>query len=134
MPAVNSQFMGAGRTGSGLHADTLARGLTEAYAPYASQQYQTGIDRMINAGRDYSPYETMEGIGKQRQGLAQSELQDSINRYNFAQDLPANKLREYAGFIGGNYGGQSTSTTPYQTPSIWSQIGGAGLGLAGLLL
>ena len=34
--------------------------------------------------------------------------------------------------LGGNYGGTTTSQTPYQTPSVWSQIGGAALGLGGL--
>lgn len=133
-PAVMSQFMGSGRTGSTLNADTLGRGLTEAYAPWASQSYQQGLDRMTNAANNFAPYQAMEGIGQQRQGLAQNELQDAINRYNFAQDAPSNKLREYSGLIGGSYGTQSTSSSPYQTPSIWSQLGGAGLGLAGLLL
>lgn len=134
MPAVNSQFMGSGRTGSGLHADTAARGLTEAYAPYASQQYQQGLDRMVSAGNNFAPYQAMEGVGQQRQELAQQELQDRINRYNFSQDQPSNKLREYMGFVGGSFGNNSTSTTPYQQPSIWSQIGGGLLGLGGLLM
>lgn len=133
-PAVMSQFMGAGRTGSTLNADTLGRGLTEAYAPWASDNYQRGLDRMTSAARDYSPYQAMEGVGQQRQQLAQQELQDAINRYNFGQDLASNKLREYMGLVGGSYGSQSTSSVPYQQPSVWSQLGGAGLGLAGLLL
>lgn len=131
-PAVMSQFMGAGRTGSTLNADTLGRGLTEAYAPWASASYQQGLDRMTNAANNFAPYQAMEGVGQQRQQLAQSELQDAINRYNFGQDLPGNKLRELSGFVGGNYGSQNTSTTPYQQPSIWSQIGGGLLGLGGL--
>lgn len=132
MPAVNSQFMGAGRTGSGLHADTLGRSMTEAYAPYASAQYQTGLDRMTDAANNYTPYSTLEGIGQQRQGLAQNELQDAINRFDFGQELPGNKLSEYMGFVGGNFGGNTTSTTPYQKPSIWSQLGGGMLSAGGL--
>lgn len=131
-PAVQSQFMGAGRTGSTLNADTLGRGLTEAYAPWASQNYQMGLDRMTSAARDYSPYQAMEGVGQQRQQLAQSELQDAINRYNFGQDLASNKLREYQSFIGGNYGQNSTSTTNYPGQSPWATIGGLGLGALGL--
>ena len=132
LPSVNSQFMGAGRSGSGLHGDTLTRALTESYSPYASAQYQTGLDRMTAAGANYSPYQALEGIGQQRQGLAQNELQDAMNRFNFNQDKPGNKLAQYMGFVGGNYGDNRTSSTPYEKPSIFSQIAGGGLGLAGL--
>lgn len=134
MPSIGAQFSGAGRIGSNLHADTAARGLTEAYAPYAAAQYQQGLDRRTAAGNNYAPYQAMEGIGQQKQQLGQAELQDAMNRYNYGQDLASNKLREYMGFVGGSYGQNNTSTTPYQQPSIWSQLGGAGMGLAGLLL
>lgn len=46
LPSVNSQFMGSGRYGSDSHAGTMTTNLTNAYAPYASQQYQQGLDRM----------------------------------------------------------------------------------------
>lgn len=133
-PAVMSQFMGSGRTGSTLNADTLGRGLVESYAPWASQNYQQGLDRMTNAANNFAPYQAMEGVGQQRRQLAQQEIDDAKSRYDFGQDYASNKLREYMGFIGGNYGQNSTSTTNYPGPSIWSQLSGGGLGLAGLLL
>ena len=140
LPSVNSQFMGAGRTGSGLHADTAARALTESYAPYATQMRQYGLGQMdaaanrapTYAANDYADINALGQIGQQKQDLAQNEIQDAVNRFNFYQDLPANKLAQYSGFVGGNYGGTTTSQTPYQQPSIWSQIGGAALGLGGL--
>lgn len=142
MPAVNSQFMGSGRSFSGLHADTLGRSLTEAYAPYASQNWQYGLGQMdaaanrqpMFAANDYADIDYLGGIGQQRQDLAQSELGDAVNRFNFYQDLPANKLQQYAGLVGGTYGGTQTSSQPYQSPSVWSQLGGAALGLGGLFL
>ena len=140
LPSVNSQFMGAGRTGSGLHADTATRALTESYAPYATQMRQYGLGQMdaaanrapTYAANDYADINALGQIGQQKQDLAQNEIQDALNRFNFYQDLPANKLAQYSGFVGGNYGGTTTSQTPYQQPSIWSQIGGAALGLGGL--
>ena len=140
MPSVNSQFMGSGRSGSGLHADTAARGLTEAYAPYATQMRQYGLGQMdaaanrssMFAQNDYNDINALGQIGQQKQDLAQNEIQDAVNRFNFYQDLPANKLAQYSGFVGGNYGDTKTRQTPYQQPSIWSQIGGAALGLGGL--
>jgi len=140
LPTVNSQFMGSGRTGSNLHGDTLTRGLVESYAPYATQMRQYGLGQMdaaanrsqMFAQNDYNDINALGAIGQQGQDLAQNEIQDAVNRFNFYQDLPANKLAQYSGFIGGNYGGTTTSQTPYQQPSIWSQIGGAALGLGGL--
>ena len=142
MPSVNSQFMGSGRTGSNMQGDTLTRALTESYAPYASQNYQYGLGQMDAAANragtfaqnDYTDINALDAIGQQKQGLAQNELGDAVNRFNFQQDLPANRLQQYMGFIGGNYGGNTTSTQPYQQPSVWSQLGGAALGLGGLLL
>ena len=49
LPAVNSQFSAAGRYGSGAHADSASRGLTDAFAPYATQMYQQGLDRQQQA-------------------------------------------------------------------------------------
>ena len=141
MPSVNSQFMGAGRSGSGLHADTLGRSLTEAYAPVAMQMRQYGLGQMDAAANrapqfaqeDWNNINALRDIGSQKQGQAQNEIQDAVNRHNYYNDLQANKLGQYMGFIGGNYGGTQTSSTPYQSPSVWSQLGGGALSLAGLL-
>lgn len=140
LPSVNSQFMGSGRTGSQLHGDTAIRALTESYAPYATQMRQYGlgqIDAAANrasmfAQNDFTDINALNAIGQQKQDLAQNELTDSVNRFNYYQDLPANKLAQYQGAIGGNWGGNTTSSTPFQQPSIWSTIGGAALGLGGL--
>jgi hypothetical protein len=140
LPGIASQFSGAGRYGSNQHQDTGIRSLTEAYAPYASQMRQYGLGQMDAAANrapqfaanDYADIQAQADIGGQQQGMAQNELQDAMNRYNYNKDLDANKLAQYMGFIGGNYGGTTTSQTPYQQPSIWSQLGGAALGGLGL--
>lgn len=139
MPAVNSQFMNSGRTGSNLHGDTMTRALTESYAPYASQQYNMGLDRMgqaasmapVFAANDYQDLAALEAIGMQKQGLGQRELDDAVKRYSYYQDLPYNKLGQFLNNIGGNYGGTVTSQTPYYQPSMFGQIAGAGMGLLG---
>lgn len=141
MPAVNSTFGMAGRYGSGLHADTAARGLTEAYAPYASQQYDQGMNRMDNAvglanslsDQQMKDYQALGQVGAQQQNLAQQEIGDAQNRFNYYQDLPYNKLAQYMGLVQGNYGGQTTSTVPYNQPSPFGQALGAGISLLGLL-
>ena len=139
-PQVNSQFSLGGRYGSDAHASTMTRALTEAYAPYAAQQYNTGIDRMQNAAQmaptfaanDYQDIGALQDVGAQRQKLAQGELDDARARWDYNQDLPFNKLAQLQGLVGGNYGGTTTSSQPYYKPSPFSQVAGAGLGLAGL--
>jgi hypothetical protein len=141
MPAVNSQFMGSGRYGSGLHADTAARAMTEAFAPYASSMYQQGIDRMGQAANmaptfaanDYNDLAALEAIGRQRQGLAQNEINDAKARFDYYQDLPYNKLGQFLNNIGGNYGGTVVSTAKVPQPSMFSQVAGAGLSALGTL-
>ena len=143
MPGVNSNFMGSGRYGSGLHADTMTRALTEAYAPYASQNYQMGLDRMgqaasmapMFAANDYTDLAALESIGQQKQQLGQQELNDATQRWDYYQQLPYNKLGQFLNNTGGSYGGTVTGTTktPSTQPSMFQQIAGGGLGLLGTL-
>ncbi len=142
MPAVNANFMGSGRYGSGLHGDTMTRALTESYAPFASQNWNMGLDRMgqaanmapIFAANDYTDLAALESIGQQKQQLGQSELNDAAARWDYYQQLPYNKLGQYLNNIGGNYGGTvvGTTRTPTNQPSMFQQAAGAGLGLLGL--
>jgi len=139
MPAVNSQFMGSGRYGSGLQSDTAARAMTEAFAPYASSMYQQGIDRMGQAARmapvfaanDYADISALESIGRQQQGQAQAEIDGNRERWDYNQTLPYNKLGQFLNNIGGNYGGTVVGTSKVPQPSMFSQIAGTGLGLIG---
>lgn len=140
MPSVNAQFSSAGRYGSGAHADTATRALTESFAPYASQMYQQGVDRQQSAAgmaptfaqNDYADIAALQDVGQQKQLLGQSEIDDARARFDYAQDLPYNKLSQYQAAIGGNWGGQQTSATPYYKPSLASQLTGGALSLAGL--
>jgi precorrin-3B methylase len=159
MPSVNSQFMGSGRYGSNLQTDTATRALTESYAPYASQQYQSGLDRMgqaagmaqnmyntdvanrfgaanmapMFAANDWTDINALSNIGGQQQQLGQQELNDAAARWDYYQRLPFDKLGTYLNNIGGNYGGTAIGTTKTPQPSMFQQATGAGLGLLGLL-
>ena len=143
MPAVNSNFMSSGRYGSDLHADSMTRALTESYAPYASQNYQQGLDRMGQAAsmaptfaaNDYTDLSALEAIGQQYQQLGQNELNDAVSRWDYYQQLPYNKIGQFINNTGGNYGGSTfgTTKTPSTQPSMFQQIAGGGLGLLGTL-
>jgi hypothetical protein len=139
-PAIASQFSGSGRYGSQLHGDTFTRAMTEAYAPVMQQNYQQERGRQQDmaqyapqyAADDYMNIAAMDAIGTQQQGLAQRERDDAVARYSYDQDKPYNKLAQYMGLIGGNYGGQTTSQQPYTQPGLFSSLLGGGLAGAGM--
>lgn len=133
LPSVNSQFEGAGRYGSDSHATAAATGLTNAYAPFAASMMNQAIDRAPSfQNQQWNNVNNLADIGKQQQGLGQQENNDAINRFNYYQNLPQLKLNQFQQNVGGNWGGTSTTSTPVYQPSIFSQIGGAALGLGGL--
>lgn len=134
MPSVNSQFEGSGRYGSDSHAQALATGLTNAYAPYASSMMNSALDRSGTlSGDQWNNINNQYQLGAQQQGQAQQETNDAVNRFNYNQNLPQLKLNQFQQNVGGNWGGQSQTSTPVNQPSIWSQLFGGGLGIAGLL-
>jgi hypothetical protein len=143
MPAVNTQWNNSGRYGSELHAGDMTDRLTTAFAPYASQIYQSERGRMDNAmsmsptfaAQDWTNLGALENVGKQKQDLAQSELDDAVNRWNFYANQPGMKLDEYMQRVMGNYGGTESSTSTSKTKQgIGNTIlGGVGALLGGFL-
>lgn len=80
-----------------------------------------------------SDYQAAINAGAGQQQLDQAGLNDLINRYYGTQQAPWSTLQQAANIVGGPIAGQTTSQTPYFTPSPFSQIlGGAtqGAGLA----
>ena len=137
MPAVNSAAMSRGRAGSALATGVAAREMTNAYSPYGAQQYQQGLDRMGQAATmlpqmQFNRANAMYDVGAKKQGLAQQELDDSVNRWQYYQDLPWNQLSQYMNMVSGNYGNQTTSMSPYHRPGLGGILGGGLMALLGL--
>jgi len=134
LPQVNSQFEGAGRYGSDSHAGALGTAVTNAWAPYASSMMNSALDRSGTLSNDYQQgLSNQFQMGANQQTQAQQETNDAVNRYNYAQNLPAQKLAQYAGFTGGNYGNTTSTSTPVSQPGLFSQLAGGLLGLGGLI-
>jgi hypothetical protein len=87
----------------------------------------------------FLPGQIMAGVGAEQDMLAQANLNDSISRWNFQQQLPNNLLAQYMGLVQGNYGGTGTMTQPYTSNRGANILGGAlgggalGYGLAPLM-
>ena len=123
---VQSQFSKAGRLGS----DANQRVLTQELGNLANQVYgdQYNLERanMMNATAmapqlaqaDYQDIEALGGVGQTREAMEMAKIQDAMARFDFEQQKPYYKLREYLGSIGAN-----VPTTTSQTQPIFRNTG-----------
>lgn len=124
-PGIDGAFAGAGRYGSnsfqsarGQAADSYMRNVGDIASGLAYGNYNDERGRMQTAAglapslaqADYADIGMLGQVGAAREAQAQSQLQDQVNRFNFQQSEPTNRLAQYMGLIGGGYGGQSTNT------------------------
>ena len=115
---VQSQFAQAGRYGSGANQQALAAAL----APAALQAQQTAIAQAPQIqNQDLSQ---LSAVGAAREGQAQAELQDQVNRFNFEQNIEQQKLKDYLALGGGGTIGSNT-IQPVQRNTAASALGGA---------
>ena len=70
-------------------------------------------------------------VGAERRAMAQEDINQQMQRYNFEMGQPQQNLQNYLANISGNFGGVS-SATPSPMSSI-GQLGSLALGLQGLV-
>lgn len=119
----------AGRYGSGVSADiqnraaqTLSNTLANKYGELAYGNYQTERARQEAASAlapqmaaaDYADIQQLANVGKTAEGYQQTALQSAIDRYNYEQNLPYQKLSAYLGAAYGSPMGQ-VSTSQQQS-------------------
>ena len=161
---VQSQFGGMGRTGtSPMAQQAVARGVTQGYAPIAAQlasqergrqqlSMESGLGRQLQAAgqlpgiqqgidmRRRGAIADLGGVGSAYENLAQRQLQDQIQRFQFGQQAPMNTLQQYAGLISPIASGLPTqySTAPSQSASgaggaFGGAVAGSALGTPGIV-
>ena len=133
-PQVNSAFSLAGRSGSGLHEAARTEALANAYGQFAGQERSrqmqaAGLAPML-AQNDYFDIGQLAQVGEAREELSNQYLQDQMARYNFEQNLPAQKLQQYSGILQGSglSGGYGTTSSPYSQNRAAGALGGAAAG------
>ena len=125
--STRSQASQAGRYGSGaqtqlesLSQQNLANALANqagqaAYQNYATErglQQQAALAAPQLAQSQYADIQQLANVGKTAEGYSQAELQSAIDRYNFEQNKPYQKLAAYLGAAyGAPVGTVSQSTT-----------------------
>jgi hypothetical protein len=142
MGNISTQFGGMGRTGTSPGAQqAAARGFANAYAPIAQsaaeaerarelQSRETALSRQFQAAgalpglqdtmdaRRLAGISGISGVGSAYEDLAARELQDRINRFNFEQTSPYDRLSKFAGFPFGaaGFGMPTTQYAPSANP------------------
>lgn len=132
MPRINSSFAGAGMTGSGLHAQNLAKGVSAGVADTLNSNWQANQARALqaagmipglNAGA-MAANDYMAGYGGQAQGQAQNELNANILRDEQSQTSDMRALQDYMALISGvgsAFGVQSS--TQRKNPGLFGMLG-----------
>lgn len=137
-----ASFEGGGRTGSGMQAfynnqanDTLAKNLNNLYGQTYYTNYTNERQNQLNAtqlaptyaGLDYTNLDALSNVGAAQDANNQNILNSNIDRWNYNQNLNANKLGQYMNMIQGNYGGTSSSSGTYTPKSSSSNLFGGAL-------
>ena len=144
---VNSGLAGAGRYGSGVGAyqqdmanDTLASNLGNLYSQTYYDNYKTERGNQMGAmgmaptmiNQDYVDLDKLSDAGAAQEAYAQAIKDADINRWNYKQNLQAEKLGQFLQMIQGNYGSSVTTQTPLSGQSTLGTILGGGALAGGL--
>lgn len=129
MPAINGSFAGSGMTGSTLHQQNLAQGLSSGLASaeqgFNAQQMQAAgmmpglLDATLNPGR------AMMGAGQYQDEYAGRQREGEIQQFMLDQGSEAAALRDYLTIlstVGGQFGSQAGTQT--QNPGLLGILGG----------
>jgi len=142
IPQLQSTFANSGRYGSSLQNQSQMDASNEllgrigtnaqniAYGNYndeRSRQMSAVNNAPAYAQADYNDIANMLDVGQQREAITQQGIDESMNRFNFEQEEPWQRLERYKALIDGNYGGTTTSTSrnPNYKSAISSLLGGA---------
>jgi hypothetical protein len=124
--AAQSGASRAGRYGSGVSADiqnraanTLANTLANKYGEFAAQNYanerqlqqQSALAAPTLAAADYQDIQQLMNVGKTQEDYQKTALQADIDRFNFEQNKPYQKLSAYLGAAYGAPTGTVSTTT-----------------------
>ena len=140
---VQSQFSRAGRLGSGANQEILAKQLADSQNRLFADNFAAERQRQFDAVQlapqlareDYSDIAQLGQVGQVREDMEMAKLQDAIARFDFEQQRPFLKLREYLGTLGANVPSTTVSTQPVFRNTGAGLLGGAlqGARLGGMI-
>jgi len=140
-PQLQSRFGSSGNLDSSAFANAFTSSLADQAGKLAFQNYSNERTNQMNAvnqaptlaNQDYTDIGQLAQVGQTREGYANQQLQDQINRFNFDQNKEGNKVAQYLAMVGGgSFGGQNTQTIPTTSNGLATGLGAAS-SVAGIL-
>ena len=133
---VNSQFTSAGRFGSGANQEILTQELGQLANQVYGDQYNRERDIMANTmatapglgEMDYNDIAKLQGVGVEKESLENAKLQDAINRFDYNETKPYNKLNQYLASLGASVPSNTLETSPVFRNTGAGLLKGAGMG------
>lgn len=132
MPQINSSFAGSGMTGSGLHAQNLARGVSAGVADTLNSNWTANQNRALQAAgmvpginaaaMGANDYLNQYGAGAQSQ--SQNEINANVLQDQQRQTAAMNAIQDYMSLISGvgsAFGVQSSRQS--QSPGLLGMMG-----------
>lgn len=120
---IQGQVAQSGRYGSGYGQGAIA----QALAPMAYQAQQAAIAQAPAARQfGFADLETLAQVGAAREAQSQAELEADVQRFQFEQARPTQKLADYMQFVQGGSGalGGQTVTPVTRNPALGFLSGG----------
>ena len=143
-PAIDAKFSGSGRYGSGAHEEALASALTDkagelAYRNYADERENQMKGMMFApqlAQQDYFDIAKLAEVGGLQEDQSQRAINEAMQRHEYEQMEPWQRLEMFRQMVTGGYGGTTssfgTSSQIMPTQSLGSGLLGGASALGGL--
>ena len=133
-PGIESGFATAGRTGSALANEAVGRGVSRGMSPFLNAErgrmMQAAQMAPMLAREDYYDMDRLLGVGQTYENKYRERIQDAMNRWNFAQDEPYQRISRYGQTIGAPISGTQTTAGAGGNPLM--QLLGMGIMGAGV--
>lgn len=136
IPDVDSQFGAGGRFGGALQSEAIGRGVSRGLAPYLDAER----NRMMQASEmapglareDYFDISQLGQVGLQREDLYGRTLQDQVDRWNFGQQEPFERISNFSSVLQPGLQFNQKDAQEVYKPNALMTLGGLGaLGKAG---
>ena len=130
---LGSMFAKGGRYGSAAMAETAGRTMGDIASQIYGSAYNQERARQLQAAQlapqmaqqDYADIAQLAQVGQAREGLQEAALADAMQRFQFEQQKPYTKLREYLASIGAPTSQQTVSQQPIYRNLGANLLGGA---------
>lgn len=140
-PGINATFGGLGRTGGGLHQESLAKGLGDSIGALAYQNYGDEANRQMQAfglapsimQSEYDDGRNLLAAGQMDEEYTQRLIDADRQRFMFQENAPWDLLNRYAG-VSGPFAGFGANQQSKQSGNLMGDIGSAAQTAASMYL